>query len=96
MIAKSCCDPDTCIRREISSLLDPDSPIVDRIYVAPCAVAMTCGELSKDELHACGAKMFDVPPECQLTKAFVVAYQTERDARLGRIEIERERADEFK
>lgn len=96
MIAKSCCDPETCIRREISSLLDPGSPIVDRIYVAACAVASTCGELGNDELHACAAKMFDVTPECQLAKAFVVAYQTERDARLGRIEIERERADEFK
>jgi len=95
MIAKSCCDPDTCIRREISSLLDPDSPIVDRIYVAACAVAMTCGELGKDELHACAAKMFDVTPECQLAKAFVVAYQTERDARMGRMEIERQRAEEF-
>jgi len=96
MIAKSCCDPDPCIRREISSLLDPNSPIVDNIYVAACAVAMTCGELNDHELHTCAAKIFDVTPGCQLTKAFVVAYQTEREARLGRIDIERDRAHEFK
>ena len=96
MTAKSCCDPDTCIRREIASLLDPDAPIVDRIYVAACAVALTCGKLTTEELHTCASRMFNVTPECELANAFVIAYQTERDARAGRMEIERERAAEFK
>lgn len=96
MTAKACCDPNVCVRREVANLLDPDAPIVDRIYVAACAVANTCGELSLRELNACAAKMFDVSPNCELAKAFVVAYQTERDARDGRIEIERERAAQFK
>ncbi|HYL76041.1 MAG TPA: hypothetical protein VEU96_17660 [Bryobacteraceae bacterium] len=96
MIAKSCCDPDTCIRREISSLLDPDSPIVDSICVAAYAVAMTCGERSKDELHDCASKLFDVAPQRHVANAFEVAYHAERDARLGRMENERQHAEEFR
>jgi hypothetical protein len=92
MADHQCCDPESCIRREVATLLDPDSPIVDRIYVAACAVAATCGELSHAELHTCAAKMFDVTPECELAKAFVIAYQTERDARSGRMDIERLKA----
>jgi hypothetical protein len=87
-----CCDSESCIRREVASLLEPDSPIIDRIYVAACAVAATCGELSQDELHACAAKMFELTPDCQLAKAFVIAYQTERDARGGRRDLERLKA----
>jgi hypothetical protein len=92
MAAHPCCDPDTCIRREIASLLDPDSPIIDRIYVAACAVAATCGNLTPEELQSCAGKMFEVTPECHLANAFVIAYQTERDARSGRRDIERLRA----
>ena len=94
--AKSCCDPDTCIRREIASLLDPDAPILDRIYVAACAVAQSCGELTPQEVHACAARMFDVSPECELSKAFAIAYQTERDVSSARTELENQRAGEFK
>jgi hypothetical protein len=36
--------------------------------------------------------MFEVTPECHLANAFVIAYQTERDARSGRRDIERLRA----
>jgi len=93
--AKSCCDPDTCIRREIATLLDPDAPILDRIYVAACAVAQSCGELTPDEVHACAARMFDVAPECELSKAFAIAYQTERDLSSVNVQRERRRADEL-
>jgi len=89
---RSCCDDDSCIRKDIANLVDPDSPIVDRVYVAATAVARTCGKLTSDELHVCATRLFDSPPECDLTKAFVIAYQTERDALAGQRDIEKRRA----
>jgi hypothetical protein len=96
MTVKPCYDRNTCIRREVSSLLDPDSPIVDRIYVAACAVAMTCGERSAEEIHVCAARMFDVTPQSELAKAFVFVHKSERDARDGRMQTERQLAAEFR
>lgn len=96
MSPRSCCDEESCIRKEIATLLDPDSPIVDRIYVAACAVATTCGKLTVDEMYMCAARMFDVTPECDLARAFVIAYQTERDAREAKIQIEREEAAKYR
>ncbi len=90
--ARSCCDQDTCIRKDLATLGDPDSPIEDRVYVAASAVARTCGKLTVDELSVCASRLFDSPPECDLTKAFVIAYQTERDALAGRHDIEKRRA----
>ncbi len=89
---RSCCDEDSCIRKDIANLLDPDSPVVDRVYVAATAVARTCGKLTSDELRVCAARLFESPPECDLTKAFVIAYQTERDALAGQRDIEKRRA----
>ena len=90
--SKPCCDQDTCIRKEIASLLQPDAPITDRICLAACVVAQTCSNLMEDDLHQCAARLFDVPPECELTKAFVVAYETERDAMVDRREAEKLRS----
>lgn len=96
MNPRSCCDADSCIRKEIATLLDPDSPIVDRIYVAACAVAATCGKLTLDETYTCASRLFDVTPECDLAKAFVIAYQTERDVREAKIQIERQETSKYK
>ena len=90
-LARSCCDEDTCIRKDLATLVDPDSPIEDRVYVAASAVAHTCGKLTAEELSVCATRLFDSPPECDLTKAFVIAYQTERDALAGRRDIEKRR-----
>lgn len=89
---RTCCDEDTCIRKDIAHLLEPDSPIEDRIYTAASAVARTCGSLTPQELNLCASRLFDSPSECDLTKAFVIAYQTERDAIAGRRDIEKRRA----
>jgi hypothetical protein len=72
--------------------MDPDSPIEDRIYVAATAVARTCGSLTAAELSVCASRLFDSPSCCDLTKAFVIAYQTERDALAGQRDIEKRRA----
>lgn len=86
--SRPCSDEDACIRREIANLLDPDAPIVDRIHVAACAVALTCGNLTTEELHSCAGRLFDVTPDCGLADAFVFAHQTERDALASRLDIE--------
>jgi len=85
-----------CIRRELARLQDPDAPIMDQIYLAACAVAATCGKLTVDELHVCASRLFDVAPACELSKVFVIAYQTERDACAGRLEMERKQAAQFR
>jgi hypothetical protein len=88
----SCCDEDTCIRTDLAALLEPDSPIVDRLLLAACVAAQTCRSLSANDLRSCASKLFDVPAECQLSSAFVAAYQNERDAIAGRRQIEKCRA----
>ncbi len=91
-MARPCCDEDSCIRKDIANLMEPDSPIEDRVYVAASAVARTCGSLTADELSVCASRLFDSPAGCDLTRAFVIAYQTERDALAGRRDIENRRA----
>ena len=92
LAARPCCDEDTCVRRDIANLLDPESPIVDRVCVAASAVARTCGKLTPAELRFCASRLFDVPGECDLAKTFLVAYQTERDALEGKLDLEKRRA----
>jgi hypothetical protein len=46
--------------------------------LAACVAAETCRSLSETELRTCATKLFDVPPECELASAFVMAYQVER------------------
>jgi len=90
--ARPCCGEDSCIRREIADLLQADAPITDQVCMAACVVAQTCSKLSEDDLHRCAAQLFDVPPECALTNAFVIAHQTECDAMAERRESERLRS----
>src|SRR5580658_5935934 len=92
--AKPCREPkcrgqDTCIRAELTELLDPDSSIVDRLLIAACVAAQTCRSLGANDLRSCASKLFDVPAECKLTDAFVMAYQTERDRMACRRQTER-------
>jgi hypothetical protein len=87
-----CCNQHTCIRTELAALLEPDSPIVDRLLLAACVAAQTCRSLSANDLRNCAAKLFDVPPECELASAFVSAYQNERDAMAGKGQTEKRRA----
>jgi hypothetical protein len=84
-----CRGENRCIRAELTELLDPDSPIVDRLLVAACVAAQTCRSLGANDLRSCASKLFDVPQECKLTDAFVHAYQTERDRMAGRRQTER-------
>jgi hypothetical protein len=90
--SRRCCDEDSCIRKDIAHIVDPDSPITDRIYVAAAAVARTCGSLNAEELHVCASRLFDVPAECDLANTFLIAYQTERDVIAGLHDIEKKRA----
>jgi hypothetical protein len=95
--AKLCREPEcrgenTCIRAELTQRLDPDSSIVDRLLVAACVAAQTCRSLGANDLRSCASKLFDVPAECKLTDAFVMAYQTERDRMAGRRQTEKYQA----
>ncbi len=87
-----CRGKNTCIRAELTKLLDPDSPIVDRLLLAACVAAQTCRSLGANDLRNCASKLFDVPPQCKLTDAFVMAYQTERDRMAGRRQREKYQA----
>ncbi len=77
------------MRKELGSLLHPDHPIVDRVCLAACVVAQTCGNVAEGELQECAAKLFDVPPECELSRAFVMAYEAERRAIALRRQVEK-------
>jgi hypothetical protein len=46
--------------------------------LAACVAAQTCRSLSETDLRSCATKLFDVPRECELASAFVMAYQVER------------------
>ena len=78
--SKPCCDQESCIQQEIASLLQPGAPITDQICLAACVVAQTCSNPDREDLERCAAQLFDVPAECRLTKAFVAAYDAEREA----------------
>lgn len=92
MEKRNCCDDGNCLRTELAQLYDPESPLVDRVNLAACAVAHTCGKLTSEELQFCFSRLFEIAPECTLCDAFVVAYQTERDALAGKRDIQRRRA----
>ena len=87
-----CCDDGSCLKTELSRLSDPDSPILDRVTVAACAVAHTCKNLDGAELEFCFSTLFETTPDCRLCQDFVVAYQTERDAIAGKWDIEKRNA----
>ena len=84
-----CRGENTCIRAELTELLDPDSPIVDRLLLAACVAAQTCRSLGANDLRSCASKLFDVPLECKLSDAFAMAYQAERDRMAGRRQTEK-------
>jgi hypothetical protein len=90
--SRPCCNQDTCIGKGLTNLLEPASSIVDRICLAACVVAQTCGGIDRSDLRDCASNLFDVPAECELASAFVLAYQTERDAMAGRRDLEKLRA----
>lgn len=89
---RPCCDDGDCLRAEFSRVFDPESPLTDRVHNAGCAVAQTCGSLNAQELEMCFSRLFEIPPECSLREAFIVAYQTERDALLGEADLKKRRA----
>jgi len=46
--------------------------------LAACVAAQTCRSLSATDLRGCATTLFEVPPDCELASAFVMAYQVER------------------
>jgi hypothetical protein len=86
-ISTYACDPG--IRTDLATLMEPDSSIVNRLLLAACVAAKTCRGLSANELRSCASKLFDVSEECELSSAFVMAYQNERDAMAGRYQFEK-------
>lgn len=92
MEKRNCCEEGNCLRTELDQLFAPESSLPDRINVAACAVAHTCGKLSAEDLQFCFSRLFEITPECSLCDAFRIAYQTERDALAGKRDIEKKRA----
>ena len=72
-----CCDEESCPRADISRLMEPESPISDRVQVVARAVAWTCEELSPEDVKQCFSRWFQLPPECALCDGFLRAYQAE-------------------
>jgi hypothetical protein len=70
LLEPHCCDRALCA--------GTDSSLVDRLLLAACVAAQTCRSLTPTDLRTCATKLFDVPPECELASAFVMAYQVER------------------
>jgi len=89
---RACCGEEACIQRELSRLLEPDAPIVDRISVAACIVAQTCRNAERTDLEQCAARLFNVPPECELTAVFIEVYRAECKAIVERSESEKLRS----
>ena len=92
--SRPCCHEETCPREEISRLTDPGGPMSARARFAACKIAETCGKLSTENLRYCFSKMFEAPPECQLCDEFLLAYKIERDAQLGKRDIEESRSSD--
>jgi len=74
---RSCCDEETCPRADISRLMEPESPISERVQVVARAVAWTCEELSPEQIRQCFSRWFQLPPECALCDEFIRSYQAE-------------------
>ena len=74
---RPCCDEESCPRADISRLMEPESPISDRVRIVARAVAWTCEELSPENVKQCFSKWFQLPPECALCDEFLCAYQAE-------------------
>jgi hypothetical protein len=85
-ISTSSCDEG--IRTDLA-VMAPDSSIVDRLLLAAWEAARACRSLSANDLRSCASKVFDVPPECELSSAFAMAYQNEPDAMAGRRQFEK-------
>ena len=74
---RPCCDEKSCPRADISRLIEPESPISDRVRVVARAVAWTCEALSPEDVKQCFSRWFQLPPECTLCDEFLRAYQAE-------------------
>jgi len=81
---RACCDEESCPRADISRLIEPESPLSDRVRVVARAVAWTCEKLSPEDVRQCFSRWFQLPPECMLCEEFARAYQDEYDALSGK------------
>jgi len=81
---RSCCDEESCPRADISRLMEPESPLQDRVRVVARAVAWTCEKLGPEDVKQCFSRWFQLPPECMLCEEFAHAYQDEHDALSGK------------
>jgi hypothetical protein len=77
---RPCCDEESCPRADISRLMEPESPLPDRVRIVARAVAWTCEKLGPEDIKQCFSRWFQLPPECMLCDEFVRAYQDEYDA----------------
>jgi len=75
--SRPCCDEESCTRADISRLIEPESPLPERVRVVGRAIAWTCEKLSPEDLERCFSRWFQLPPECTLCDEFARAYQDE-------------------
>ena len=89
---RTCCGEESCPRADISRLMEPESPLTDRIRIVARAVAWTCEELSPENVKKCFSRWFQLPPECSLCDEFLRAYLDEYAAVSSQPAIEKRRA----
>ena len=77
---RPCCDEESCPRADISRLMEPESPLSDRVRIVARAVAWTCEELRPEDVKQCFSRWFQLAPECTLCDEFLRAYQAEHAA----------------
>jgi len=88
---RTCCGEVTCPRADISRLMEPESPLPDRVRIVARAVAWTCEEMSPENVKKCFSRWFQLPPECSMCDEFLRAYQEEYAAVSSRPAIEKYR-----
>jgi PilZ domain-containing protein len=89
---KTCCGEESCPRADISRLMEPDSPLPERVRVVARAVAWTCEEMSPENVKKCFSRWFQLPQECSLCDEFLRVYQEEYAAVSIRPATEKRRA----
>lgn len=76
---RACCDDESCPRADLVSLMEPGTPLQERVRVVARSVAWTCEKLSTENLKQCFSRWFQLPPECSMCEEFARAYQEEYD-----------------
>ncbi|WP_321472229.1 hypothetical protein [uncultured Paludibaculum sp.] len=74
----ACCDRGVCPKEVLSQLLEPQTPLTDRVRAIAQDVADLCGTLTDREAAKCFGTLFGAGPEGRLFAEFRKSYTRER------------------